>query len=48
VRFSPDRYQALKAAAEAAGRSVSEEVEHRIEKLAAYTELLSALLKPIK
>ena len=47
VRFSPDRYQAIKTAAEVAGRSVSEEIEYRVEKLAAYNEVLAAFgLKP--
>jgi hypothetical protein len=32
VRFTPERYAALKKAADEAGRSVSEEVEARIER----------------
>jgi hypothetical protein len=32
ARFTPSRYAALKAAAEVAGRSFSEEVEYRIER----------------
>ena len=34
VRLTPTRYAALRAAAVAAGRSLSEEIEHRIEKCA--------------
>jgi alcohol dehydrogenase class IV len=35
VRFTQERYRDLKAAADVSGRSVSEEVEARIEKLTA-------------
>ena len=41
VRFSPSRHQDLKKAAEAAGRSVSEEVEHRMERLAHYEMVIA-------
>lgn len=48
VRLPPDKYQALKAAAEAEGRSVSEEIEYRVQKAAIINEVLIALgLKPI-
>lgn len=40
VRFTPQRHEELKAAAEASGRSVSEEVEFRIERLASYEKLI--------
>ena len=38
VRFTPERYAALKAEAEKAGRSVSEEVEYKIEQLSTVME----------
>lgn len=38
VRFTPERYRDLAAAAEAAGRSISEKIEYRIERLAHYLE----------
>lgn len=40
VRFSPERHRELKEAAEGRRRSVSEEVEARIEELASYKEAL--------
>ena len=43
VRVTPTRYAALRAAALASGRSMSEELEHRIEKCAAYEEMLTAM-----
>jgi hypothetical protein len=43
VRFTPTRYAALRAAANAAGRSVSEEVEARIERCATYDDTLAAM-----
>jgi hypothetical protein len=43
VRFTPTRYADLKAAANAAGRSVSEEVEARIERAAALDDTLAAM-----
>lgn len=43
VRFTPSRYADLKAAANAAGRSLSEEVEHRIERAAALDDTLAAM-----
>jgi len=43
VRLTPTRYAALREAALAAGRSMSEELEHRIEKCAAYEDLLAAI-----
>ena len=43
VRFTPERYAALKAKAEKAGRSVSEEVEHQIEQLNTLQDTLATL-----
>jgi hypothetical protein len=43
VRFTPTRYAALRAAANAAGRSLSEEVEARIERCATYDDTLAAM-----
>lgn len=43
VRFTPERYAALKAKAEKAGRSVSEEVEHQIEQLNTVMEMQQQL-----
>jgi hypothetical protein len=43
VRFTPTRYVDLKTAANAAGRSVSEEVEFRIERAAVLDDTLAAI-----
>jgi hypothetical protein len=43
VRIAPERYADLRATADAARRSVSEEVEHRIERLAALDGALAAM-----
>ena len=43
VSLTPTRYAALRAAAVAAGRSLSEEIEHRIEKCAIYDDTLAAM-----
>jgi hypothetical protein len=43
VRFTPDRYADIKKNADAARRSISEEVEARIERLAAFDSVLAAM-----
>src|SRR5262245_45341568 len=43
VRFTPERYEALRRAAESAGRSVSEQVEFTIEQHANYQHVLGRL-----
>jgi hypothetical protein len=48
VRFTPGRYAALKAEAEKNGRSMSEEVEHRVELSFVYGESIRHLLDSIK
>jgi hypothetical protein len=45
VRFTRERYSDLKAAADVAGRSISEEVEARIEKLTVLEAEYSAFLR---
>jgi hypothetical protein len=43
VRLSPQRHADLKGKADAARRSVSEEIEARLERLAAYDSVLAAM-----
>src|SRR4051794_1793692 len=43
VRFAPDRYLDLKKAADAAGRSISEEVEGRVERLTDYEQMFGGI-----
>jgi hypothetical protein len=43
VRFTPARYADLKAAAASHGRSVSEEVEARVERAAALDDTLAVM-----
>jgi hypothetical protein len=43
VRFTPERYDVLKQAADAAGRSVSEQVEAMVERAFALDELMAAM-----